>query len=151
MFNFRRATVFCLWRRISRHKMTKYAKHFWGVFPPASPWLRLWVWRLDFEVYVSKSVGLELFVLTHELQYSRKGKTNNRSCLLLVLSWRKKNRNKIRSGWKTDSWNILLMVKHYRKLLKKLRILNKALFMLYRKPTSKLLDLDPEPSPEGLQ
>jgi len=43
------------------------------------------------------------------------------------------------------------MVKHYRKLLKKLRILNKALFMLYRKPTSKLLDLDPEPSPEGLQ
>jgi len=36
-FNFRRATVFCLGYRLSKHEITRYAK-IWGVM---APWLRL--------------------------------------------------------------------------------------------------------------
>jgi len=37
IFDFRLATVFCLRYRLSKHKMTRYSKHFLGEWPPGSP------------------------------------------------------------------------------------------------------------------
>ena len=39
MFDFRRITLFCLEKRLSKHKMTIFSKNFWGAL--ASLWLRL--------------------------------------------------------------------------------------------------------------
>jgi len=41
MFDFRRATVFCLGRRFSEHKITIYAKIWETLALWATPWLRL--------------------------------------------------------------------------------------------------------------
>jgi len=39
--DFKRATVFCLGHRLSKHKMTRYATSLGGI-PPWPSWLRLW-------------------------------------------------------------------------------------------------------------
>jgi len=41
MFNFRRITLFCLEKRLSKHKMTIFSKTVGGMAPFASPWLHL--------------------------------------------------------------------------------------------------------------
>jgi len=41
MFDFRRATVFCLESRLLKHIITRYTKN-WGAWPPGPFWLRLW-------------------------------------------------------------------------------------------------------------
>jgi len=42
MFHFRRITLFCLEKRLSKHKMTIYSTNLWGGMAPlALPWLRL--------------------------------------------------------------------------------------------------------------
>jgi len=33
MFDFRRKTLFCLEKRLSKHKMTIFSKHLWGAWP----------------------------------------------------------------------------------------------------------------------
>ena len=43
MFDFRRVTLFCLEKRLSKHKMTIFSKN-WGVWLLCAPWLRLWLW-----------------------------------------------------------------------------------------------------------
>jgi len=43
MFDFRRMTLFCLEKRLSKHKMTIFSKNLEGVMVPfVPPWLRLW-------------------------------------------------------------------------------------------------------------
>jgi len=37
MFNFRRITVFCLEKRLSKHKMTIFSKKFLGAWPLCPP------------------------------------------------------------------------------------------------------------------
>ena len=45
MFDFTRITLFCLEKRLSKHKMTIFSKNLWGEHGPfGSPWLRLWYW-----------------------------------------------------------------------------------------------------------
>jgi len=47
-FDFKRATIFCLWHRFTKHKTTRYARNLWGM-PPLTPsrlrlyflWLRM--------------------------------------------------------------------------------------------------------------
>jgi len=41
MFDFRRITLFCLEKRLSKHKMTMFSKHFGGPWPFWHPWLHL--------------------------------------------------------------------------------------------------------------
>jgi len=40
-FDFRQVTVFCLGNCLSKHKMTKYVRNFWGHGPWSTPLLRL--------------------------------------------------------------------------------------------------------------
>ena len=49
MFDFRRATVFCLGYHHSEHKMTRYSKHFVGSLPLATTMgvITHWVWCLS--------------------------------------------------------------------------------------------------------
>ena len=42
MFDFTRITLFCLEKRLSKHKMTIFSKNFWGEWPLCPPRLRLW-------------------------------------------------------------------------------------------------------------
>jgi len=42
MFDFRRITLFCLEKCLSKHKMTLFQIFLWGMAPLARPWLRLW-------------------------------------------------------------------------------------------------------------
>jgi len=42
MFDFRRATVFCLRYSLLKHKMTRYSKIFGKAMARFPPWLRLW-------------------------------------------------------------------------------------------------------------
>ena len=41
MLDFRRITLFCLEKRLSKHKMTMFSKHFGGPSLLCPPWLRL--------------------------------------------------------------------------------------------------------------
>jgi len=41
-FDFRRITLFCLEKRLSKHKMTIFSKNLGGPWPLWPPWLRLW-------------------------------------------------------------------------------------------------------------
>ena len=44
MFDFRRIILFCLEKRLSKHKMTIFSKHLGGPMAPLGPpWLRLWL------------------------------------------------------------------------------------------------------------
>jgi len=54
MFDFRRITLFCLEKRLSKHKMTIFSKNFVVHGPFGPPWLRLWpklMWRRDYATY----------------------------------------------------------------------------------------------------
>jgi len=42
MFDFRRITLFCLEKCLSKHKMTIFSENFFGGMAPLPPWLRLW-------------------------------------------------------------------------------------------------------------
>jgi len=44
MFDFRRIALFCLGYRLSKNKMTTYAKNLESPWPPGRPWIRLWCW-----------------------------------------------------------------------------------------------------------
>jgi len=41
-FDFRRATVFCVGHRLTKHKTTRYARNFGGMAPLPPIWLRIW-------------------------------------------------------------------------------------------------------------
>jgi len=41
MFDFRRITLFCLEKRLSKHKMTMFSKNVGGAWPLWPPWLHL--------------------------------------------------------------------------------------------------------------
>jgi len=43
IFDFRRITLFCLEKRLSKHKMTIFSKNLGGGVAPLAPWLRLCV------------------------------------------------------------------------------------------------------------
>jgi len=45
MFDFRRITLFCLEKRLSKHKITIFSKNFGGSWPFCPPWLLLWCGR----------------------------------------------------------------------------------------------------------
>ena len=49
MFDFRRITLFCLEKRLSKHKMTIFSKNLGGM-APFPPWLRLWWYAKAFKV-----------------------------------------------------------------------------------------------------
>jgi len=42
MFDFRRITLFCLEKRLSKHKITIFSKNLRGAKAPLAPWLFLW-------------------------------------------------------------------------------------------------------------
>jgi len=42
MFDFRRITLFCIEKRLSKHKMAIFSYTFLGGMVPLPPWLRLW-------------------------------------------------------------------------------------------------------------
>ena len=106
MFDFRRATAFCLGCRLSKHKVTRYAKNLGG---HGASWLCLWrqnrLWArgtcfvftftLDYEAYT----GNQSIVATYDYDY-----VGFRAyCTLLwcvcVLKHIKINKQKIWSNW----------------------------------------------------
>jgi len=44
IFDFRRITLFCLKKRLSKQNMTMFSKNLGGMAPLAPHWLRLWDW-----------------------------------------------------------------------------------------------------------
>jgi len=60
-FCFKPATVFCLWYRFSKHKMTSNARNLWGN-TPLTPWLRLWPSLLVFLfIHFNFTLGIVCF------------------------------------------------------------------------------------------
>ena len=54
MFDFRRITLFCLEKRLSKHKKTIFYKTLGGMAPWAHPWLRLCHAPLKYFSFVSR-------------------------------------------------------------------------------------------------
>jgi len=52
MFEFRRITLFCLEKRLSKHKITIFFKMFGGHGPFGHPWLRLWEHHVILQINV---------------------------------------------------------------------------------------------------
>ena len=55
MFDFTRTTLFCLDKRLSKHKMTIFSKCLGGHGPFGPPWLRLWFQTLFFPDFATDS------------------------------------------------------------------------------------------------
>jgi len=50
MLDFRRITLFCWEKRLSKHKMTIFSKNLGGAWPLCPPWLRLWLLKACREI-----------------------------------------------------------------------------------------------------